>query len=93
MNFTSEFLTEKGNLRKATVDGIKAQAIEKMAGLGLEATENGEYAVVLGHAEDGTPFFLTVSLTVGKVDPFVKREVKAKEKAVAVVPELPEIFG
>ena len=89
MKFTAEFLTEKGNLRKATVDGLKAKALAKID-LPLEATPNGTYALVLGQDENGNEFYLTVALTIGSVDPFVKHEKKAKAPVVAEVPALPE---
>lgn len=93
INFTSEFLTEKGNLRKPVMDDLRAQTAEQLVALGFEATPNGDYAKVLGSAEDGSQFYLTVGVTIGKVDPFVKHEKKVKEKAVAEVPAMPSIFG
>ena len=89
MLFTTELLTEKGNLKAPVIADIKAQALGKID-LALEATPNGVYAMELGTSEDGRPFYLTVALTVGTVDPFVKHEKKA---AVAAAPiAVPAIF-
>lgn len=85
----NELLTEKGNLKGDVTKGFKAQALEKID-LPLELTPNGEYAMVLGTSEDGKDFYLTVKLTVGSADPFVKRVAKEKPRAEAV--EVPNIF-
>lgn len=90
-DFTKEMLTEKAHLRKDTVDGAKAQALAKIA-LPLEATPNGEHAMILGVTEDGRNVYLTVKLTVGFADPFIK--IVKKEKAKKVTPVvLPDLFA
>lgn len=86
---SKDLLTEKGNLKAPVVANFKAQALSKID-LALEPTPNGEYAMVLGQGEDGKVFYLTVSLTVGSHDPFVKAVRKAKEKAEVVL-EIPTI--
>lgn len=77
MLFGKELLTEKGNLRAQVVAGAKEQALAKID-LPLEATPNGTHAMVLGTDENGRKFYLTVAITVGSADPFVKIEKKAK---------------
>lgn len=86
MLFGKELLTEKGNLKAQVVAGAKAQALAKID-LPIEATPNGTYAMVLGEDENGRKFYLTVAITVGSADPFVKVEKKAKPKAESNVPE------
>lgn len=89
MLFSKDLLTEKGNLKAQVVAGIKDQALDKID-LALEATPNGTYAMELGNSEDGRPFYLTVALTVGSVDPFVKHEKKAAPAAAPI--DVPTIF-
>lgn len=91
MLFGKNLLTEKGNLKGEVVKEFKAQALSKID-LNLEATPNGTYAMVLGADETGKEFYLTVSLTVGSANPFVKHERKAKEKAAPEAIEVPELF-
>jgi hypothetical protein len=90
MVFGKAHLTEKGNLKAQVVAGVKEQALAKID-LPLKATPNGTFALELGQDENGHPFFLTVSLTVGSADPFVKVEKKAKAKASDEV-EIPSVF-
>jgi hypothetical protein len=90
MLFGKDLLTEKGNLKAPVVSGAKAQARAKID-LPLEATPNGTFAMVLGTDENGHEFYLTVSITVGSADPFVKVEKKAKA-STAVAVEVPNIF-
>ena len=90
MIFGRELLTEKGNLKAQVVAGAKAQALDKVD-LPLEATPNGTYAMVLGTDENGREFYLTVAVTVGSADPFVKIEKKAKPAAHVEV-EVPSMF-
>jgi hypothetical protein len=89
--FGTELLTEKGNLLEKTVTQAKAEVLEQI-NLPITKTPNGAYALVLGEKEDGTPVYLTVSLTVGFADPFIKHEKKAKAKAEAVEIKL-NLFG
>lgn len=81
-------LTEKGNLKAQVVASAKEQALAKID-LPLTATPNGDYAMILDEV-DGVPFYLTVAITVGKADPFVKA-VKKERPATAAV-EVPELF-
>lgn len=90
MLFGKELLTEKGNLKAQVVAGAKAQALAKID-LPIEATPNGTYAMVLGEDENGRKFYLTVAITVGSADPFVKVEKKVKPAAHVEV-EVPELF-
>lgn len=90
MIFGKDLLTEKGNLKSAVIQGAKEQALSRID-LPLEATPNGTYAMVLGTDEDGNEFYLTVSLTIGSADPFVKVEKKVR-KAAAVEVVVPTIF-
>lgn len=89
MLFGKELLTEKGNLKAQVVAGAKEQALSRID-LPLTATPNGDYAMELGQSEDGTPFYLTVAITVGKADPFVKAVKKDRPAPAAV--EVPELF-
>lgn len=89
--FGANTLTEKGNLLEKTVVQAKAEVLEQI-NLELTKTPNGAYAMVLGEKEDGTPVYLTVSLTVGFADPFVKHEKKAKAK-VEAEPIVLNLFG
>lgn len=91
MIFGKELLTEKGNLKAPVVAGAKAQARGRMD-LDLEPTPNGTYAMVLGTDENGKEFYLTVAITVGSVDPFIKHEKKAKAKAEKAELEIPEML-
>ena len=90
MIFGKELLTEKGNLKAQVVAGAKDQALSKID-LPLEVTPNGNYAMVIGTDNNGRQFYLTVSLTVGTADPFVKIEKKVKPAAHVEV-EVPELF-
>ncbi len=91
MIFSKELLTEKGNLRAPVVADVKRQALSKID-LPVEATPNGAYAMVIGANEDGREFYLTVHLTVGTADPFIKVEKKAKAAAVAEELDFPTVF-
>lgn len=90
MLFGKELLTEKGNLKAQVVAGAKEQALAKID-LPLEATPNGTHAMVLGTDENGREFYLTVAITVGTANPFIKVEKKAKPSAHVDV-EVPQLF-
>ena len=92
MEFSKELLTQKGNLKAKVAADFKAQALAKMD-LPLEDTPNGTHAMVIGTDEDGREFYLTVSVTVGTADPFVKVAKKAKAKPEAEALDIPEVFG
>ena len=86
MLFGTEFLTAKGNLRKEVEVKAKADALARI-NLPLEATPNGTHAMVIGEDADGNKFYLTVSIVVGKANPFEKHEKKVKPKAESDIPE------
>lgn len=90
VNLTAEHLTAKGNLRKPVVDGFRKQITDRLVDtLGLAPSANGDLFKVIAVAEDGTPFYATVTVTIGQADPNVVREAKPKAKADPVeVPDL-----
>lgn len=85
-------LTANGNLKTDVHKNITTQfgknVLEDV--VGLQATPNGDYAMVVADA-DGHQVFVRVSFVVTLADPFIpkaKATKKAKEKEPVEVPNL-----
>lgn len=89
---SAEALTPKGFLKKATLEQIRNYNLERiLPNVPFIETENGTYAYAPYVTPDGREVYVTMHLTVGFADPFVKVEKKVKEKTVEIV-EVPNIF-
>jgi hypothetical protein len=85
-------LTANGNLRTEVHKNITGQFADSVLVdvIGLEATPNGDYAMVVAQA-DGLPVYVRVNFVVTLSDPFVakaKAQKKAKDKEPVEVPNL-----
>ena len=86
----ANLFTPKGNLKDAARKDFKAQMVAQItaAAPALTKTPNGDYAMAIGANEDGTAFYVTVNVTVGKADPFRVAEEKAVEVEDLDVPSI-----
>ena len=89
----ASLFTEKGNLKAAAQKAFKAQVVGQITASipALAKTPDGDYAMAIGANEDGTTIYATVSVTVGKADPFRVAEPKLAEAEELAVPSIFEV--
>ena len=81
-------LTERGNLKQAVRNELKAQAVDNFLG-DFEVTPKGDYVMHIANV-DGKPVYIKVNLTISDSEKLFD-EPKAKEKAVETV-DVPNLF-